>query len=62
MFFSFICKQKLKIIMKKLIQFATTMLVITGLVMPVSLLAQDKDAKLMDDSKEAKAASLNQIP
>jgi len=41
--------------MKKLIQFATTMLVITGLVMPVSLLAQDKDAKLMDDSKEAKA-------
>jgi len=56
MFFSFICKQKLKIIMKKLIQFATTMLVVTGLAMPVSLLAQDKDAKLIDDNKEAKAS------
>ncbi len=42
--------------MKKLIQIATTMLVITGLVMPVSLLAQEKDAKLIDDSKEAKAS------
>jgi lipid-binding SYLF domain-containing protein len=42
--------------MKKLIQFAATMLVVTGLAMPVSLLAQDKDAKLMDDSKEAKAS------
>ena len=42
--------------MKKLIQLATTMLVITGLAMPVSLLAQDKDAKLIDDNKEAKAS------
>jgi len=42
--------------MKKLIQFAATMLVVTGLAMPVSLLAQDKDAKLIDDNKEAKAS------
>jgi lipid-binding SYLF domain-containing protein len=42
--------------MKKLIQLATTMFVITALAMPVSLLAQDKDAKLLDDSKEAKAS------
>ena len=42
--------------MKKLIQLATAMFVITGLAMPVSLLAQDKDAKLLDDSKEAKAS------
>ena len=42
--------------MKKLIQLATTMFVITGLAMPVSLLAQDKDAKLIDDSKDAKAS------
>src|SRR5205809_4683681 len=41
--------------MKKLIQFAATMLVVTGLAMPMSLLAQDKDAKLIDDNKEAKA-------
>jgi lipid-binding SYLF domain-containing protein len=42
--------------MKKLIQLTTTMFVITALAMPVSLLAQDKDAKLLDDSKEAKAS------
>ena len=47
--------------MKRLIQIATTMLVITGLALPVSLLAQDKDAKLIDDNKEAKASLLNQI-
>jgi hypothetical protein len=47
--------------MKKLIQFAATMLVVTGLAMPVSLLAQDKDAKLIDDNKEARPASLNRI-
>jgi len=41
--------------MKKLIHVAATLLVITGLALPVSLRAQDKDAKLMDDSKEAKA-------
>jgi lipid-binding SYLF domain-containing protein len=42
--------------MKRFIQIAVTLLVVTGLVMPVSVLAQDKDAKLMDDSKEAKAS------
>jgi len=42
--------------MKKLIHVAATLLVITGLALPVSLRAQDKDAKLMDDSKEAKAS------
>jgi len=42
--------------MKRLIQVAATLLMITGLAMPLSLLAQDKDAKLMDDSKNAKAS------
>jgi lipid-binding SYLF domain-containing protein len=42
--------------MKRLIQVAATLLVVTGLAMPLSLLAQDKDAKLMDDSKNAKAS------
>jgi len=42
--------------MKRLIQVAATLLMVTGLAMPLSLLAQDKDAKLMDDSKNAKAS------
>ena len=42
--------------MKRLIQIATTLLLVTGLAMPVSLLAQDKDAKLIDDNKEAKSS------
>src|SRR4029078_6332450 len=42
--------------MKKLIQVAASLLVVAGLAMPVSLLAQDKDAKLIDDNKEAKAS------
>jgi lipid-binding SYLF domain-containing protein len=41
--------------MKRLIHVAATLLVITGLVLPVSLRAQEKDQKLMDDSKDAKA-------
>lgn len=42
--------------MKRLIQVTATLLMITGLAMPLSLLAQDKDAKLVDDSKNAKAS------
>ena len=42
--------------MKRLIHVAATLLMVTGLAMPLSLLAQDKDAKLMDDSKNAKAS------
>jgi lipid-binding SYLF domain-containing protein len=41
--------------MKRLIQVAATLLTVTSLAMPLALLAQDKDAKLMDDSKDAKA-------
>jgi len=42
---------------KNMIRMATHLLVLTGLAMPVFLLAQDsKDNKLMEDSKEAKAA------
>jgi len=41
--------------MKRLIHVAASLLVVTVLAMPLSLLAQDKDAKLMDDSKNAKA-------
>src|SRR5215467_6509493 len=44
-----------KISMKRLIQAAATFLVVTALALPVSLHAQDKDAKLMNDSKDAKA-------
>ena len=40
--------------MKRLIQVAATLFVVTALIMPLSVLAQDKDAKLMDDSKNAK--------
>lgn len=40
-----------------MIRMATLLLVLTGLAMPVSLLAQDsKDNRLIEDSKEAKAA------
>jgi len=42
--------------MKRFIKIAATLLVVTGLAMPMSLLAQDKDAKLMDDSKNAKSS------
>jgi len=43
--------------MKRFIHIAAAFLVITSLALPASLLAQDKDkdAKLIDDSKEAKA-------
>src|SRR5678816_231071 len=44
-----------KLSMKRFIQIAATLFVVTALAMPMSLLAQDKDAKLMDDSKDAKA-------
>jgi lipid-binding SYLF domain-containing protein len=42
--------------MKRFIMIAATLLMVTGLAMPMSLLAQEKDAKLTDDSKEAKAS------
>jgi lipid-binding SYLF domain-containing protein len=35
--------------------------VVTGLAMPVSLFAQEKDEKLMNDNKEAKASFIKQI-
>ena len=41
--------------MKRLIQMTATLLVVTVFAMPASLFAQDKDAKLMDDSKNAKS-------
>src|SRR6476469_8905528 len=42
--------------MKRFSQIAATLLMATAFAMPMSLLAQEKDAKLMDDSKEAKAS------
>ena len=42
--------------MKRLIQMTATLLVAAVFVMPASLFAQDKDAKLMDDSKNAKSS------
>jgi len=42
--------------MKSLIHAAATLLMIAGLAIPVSVFAQDKDAKLMEDSKEAKSS------
>ena len=42
--------------MKSLIHAAATLLMLAGLAMPASVFAQDKDAKLMDDSKEAKSS------
>lgn len=44
--------------MKRFIQIAAALLMVTGLAMPASLLAQDKDkdAKLIEDNKEAKAS------
>jgi lipid-binding SYLF domain-containing protein len=45
-----------KISMKRLIQIASISLVITSLAMPMSLFAQEKDEKLINDNKEAKAS------
>jgi lipid-binding SYLF domain-containing protein len=42
--------------MKRFTQIAATLLMATAFAMPMSLLAQEKDAKLLDDSKEAKAS------
>jgi lipid-binding SYLF domain-containing protein len=56
MYFLIYYKKIKEISMKRLIQVAATLLMVTGLAMPLSLLAQDKDAKLMDDSKNAKAS------
>ena len=41
--------------MKRFIQIAAAVLMVTGLATPMSLLAQDKDEKLINDNKEAKA-------
>ena len=42
--------------MKRFTQIAATLLMATAFATPMSLLAQEKDAKLMDDCKEAKAS------
>jgi lipid-binding SYLF domain-containing protein len=42
--------------MKRFSHIAVGLLVVTSLAMPQSLLAQDKDEKLMDDSKNAKSS------
>ena len=41
--------------MKRFIQIAAAVLMVAGLATPMSLLAQDKDEKLINDNKEAKA-------
>jgi lipid-binding SYLF domain-containing protein len=41
--------------MKRFVQIAATLLVITGFAMPVSVFGQEKDEKLINDNKEAKA-------